>query len=373
MPTTILIDTHNTSEQQQQQQQQQIGSNRSSYIHLLAGGLAGTLGAVLTCPLEVIKTRYQSSKISVSKEYNYLNLRSSMSNTVRYNIYRSMSSQNKRPSIIAAFRYILKYEGIPGLFKGIVPNLLGVAPSRAIYFFAYANTKSFLVEEMERETPMVHVTSAATAGIAMSTCTNPIWFVKTRLQLDQGNLRALDVVRNIYRQSGFRGFYKGISASYMGVSETIVHFVIYEQLKAQLQLMQANQNRTSDEPDLFDFFSYLGAAACSKSCASTLCYPHEVIRTRLREEGTKYRTLIQTIRTVIYEEGMPGLYRGLLTHLIRQIPNTAIMMSTYEIVIALCLTNTTAPSTVEVTTVQTTKVILKKVDAEANALKEAEA
>ena len=81
---------------------------------------------------------------------------------------------------------------------------------RAIYFFAYANTKSFLVERMERETPLVHVTSAATAGktrlifrglrltydddlssssfqgLAMSTCTNPLWFLKTRLQLDQG-------------------------------------------------------------------------------------------------------------------------------------------------------------------------------------------
>ena len=36
--------------------------------------------------------------------------------------------------------------------------------SRAIYFFAYANTKTFLVEEFERETPLVHVTSAAAAG-----------------------------------------------------------------------------------------------------------------------------------------------------------------------------------------------------------------
>jgi solute carrier family 25 protein 33/36 len=97
---------------------------------LFANRLAGTFGAVLTCPLEVIKTRYQSSKSSVSKEYNHLNLSSSMSNTVTYNMRRSMPFSNKRPSIIAAFRYILKYEGVPGLFKGLVPNLVGVAPSR---------------------------------------------------------------------------------------------------------------------------------------------------------------------------------------------------------------------------------------------------
>jgi solute carrier family 25 protein 33/36 len=130
----------------------------------------------------------------------------------------------------------------------------------------------------------------------------------------------MDVIRNVYRDNGVRGFYKGISASYVGVSETIVHFVIYEQIKAQLQVIQLSQNRSPDDPDLFNFLSYLGAAACSKSCASTLCYPHEVIRTRLREEGTKYRTFIQTFKTVWLEESFAGLYRGLLTHLIRQIP-----------------------------------------------------
>ncbi|GBP28409.1 Solute carrier family 25 member 36-A [Eumeta japonica] len=31
-------------------------------IHLVAGGVAGTAGAVVTCPLEVVKTRLQSSK-----------------------------------------------------------------------------------------------------------------------------------------------------------------------------------------------------------------------------------------------------------------------------------------------------------------------
>ena len=35
------------------------------------------------------------------------------------------------------------------------------------------------------------------------------------------------------------------------------------------------------------------------------------------------------------EEGYRGMYRGLVTQLIRQIPNTAIMMSTYEAVVYL--------------------------------------
>lgn len=66
-----------------------------------------------------------------------------------------------------------------------------------------------------------------------------------------------------------------------------------------------------------------------------LLYFAEVIRTRLREEGTKYNSFFQTLKTVPKEEGYRALYRGLTTHLVRQIPNTAIMMCTYELVVYL--------------------------------------
>lgn len=59
----------------------------------------------------------------------------------------------------------------------------------------------------------------------------------------------------------------------------------------------------------------------------------EVVRTRLREEGNKYLYFWQTTNTIIVEEGPRGLYRGLTTQLVRQIPNTAIMMATYEAIV----------------------------------------
>lgn len=61
-------------------------------------------------------------------------------------------------------RYIIQNEGGRGLFKGLGPNLVGVAPSRAIYFCAYAQSKAFLNDVFEPETPIVHILSAACAG-----------------------------------------------------------------------------------------------------------------------------------------------------------------------------------------------------------------
>ena len=57
----------------------------------------------------------------------------------------------------------------------------------------------------------------------------------------------------------------------------------------------------------------------------------------MREEGSRYRSFFQTLFLVFKEEGRAGLYRGLSTQLIRQIPNTAIVMATYEAVVHLLM------------------------------------
>lgn len=67
---------------------------------------------------------------------------------------------------------------------------------------------------------------------------------------------------------------------------------------------QLNEERTSR-----DFLEFMIAGAISKTVASCVAYPHEVARTRLREEGNKYRTFWQTLGTVWREEGKAGLYR----------------------------------------------------------------
>ena len=44
----------------------------------------------------------------------------------------------------------------------------------------------------------------------------------------------------------------------------------------------------------------------------------------------KYTGLLQTLRLVIHEEGVGSLYGGLSAHLMRVIPNAAVMFFIYE-------------------------------------------
>ncbi|XP_030810176.1 solute carrier family 25 member 36 [Camarhynchus parvulus] len=309
-------------------------SQRDTLVHLFAGGCGGTVGAILTCPLEVVKTRLQSSSVTLYISEVHLNTL----NGATVNRVARVS-----PGPLHCLKMILQNEGPRSLFRGLGPNLVGVAPSRAIYFGAYSNCKEKLNKIFNPDSTQVHMISAGVAGFTAITTTNPIWLVKTRLQLDARNrgekrMSAFECARKVYRLDGFRGFYRGMSASYAGISETVIHFVIYESIKKKLleyKTAGAMDNEEESVKEASDFVRMMMAAATSKTCATSIAYPHEVVRTRLREEGTKYRSFFQTLSLLVREEGYSSLYRGLTTHLIRQIPNTAIMMSTYEVVVYL--------------------------------------
>ncbi|XP_063244226.1 mitochondrial carrier protein Rim2 [Bacillus rossius redtenbacheri] len=346
-------------------------SQRDTFIHLVAGGVAGTVGAIVTCPLEVVKTRLQSShggfvvlpRIAAPGDGSHVTCRTMPPPCQRRRITtvapRSSTqilaisslqgpSGSQSMGLVQCLRHIVEHEGPRALFKGLGPNLVGVAPSRAIYFCAYSKSKAFFNSVLSPDTALVHVCSASCAGFVASTATNPIWFVKTRLQLDFARngqrMTAAQCIKRIYAQRGLVGFYKGITASYFGISETVIHFVIYEAIKAKLIAYRGHQH--DDTKTSKDFLEFMMAGATSKTIASCIAYPHEVARTRLREEGSKYRAFWQTLATVVQEEGYRGLYRGLGTQLVRQIPNTAIMMSTYEAVVYV-LTKYLCPPSVE--------------------------
>uniref|UniRef100_A0A8C2EF93 Solute carrier family 25 member 36b n=1 Tax=Cyprinus carpio TaxID=7962 RepID=A0A8C2EF93_CYPCA len=277
-------------------------------IRLFSGGegCGGTVGAILTCPLEVVKTRLQSSSITLCISEMHLST-----------VNGASVARVAPPGPLHCLRLILEKEGPRSLFRGLGPNLIGVAPSRF---------------------PLL-----PQSGFTAITATNPIWLIKTRLQLDarkrgERRMNAFECVRRVYQTDGLRGFYRGMSASYAGISETVIHFVIYESIKQRLLDAKAASHMDGAEDtakDASDFMGMMLAAATSKTCATCIAYPHEVIRTRLREEGTKYRSFFQSLSLVIREESYRALYRGLTTHVVRQIPNTAVMMCTYEFVVYL--------------------------------------
>lgn len=87
------------------------------------------------------------------------------------------------------------------------------------------------------------------------------------------SLTVRQCIKQSYATHGLTGFYKGITASYYGVSETVIHFVIYEAIKAKLRDMKG-QTIDDEDRSLLDFLEFMGAGATSKTIATCIAYPH---------------------------------------------------------------------------------------------------
>ncbi|KAF2397498.1 mitochondrial carrier protein-like protein rim2 [Trichodelitschia bisporula] len=317
-----------------------------SWAHFLAGGAGGMTSATLTAPLDVLKTRLQSDyykqQLQASRATRGIPNPSTMS-------FTRSSLLHIRETFQILFA-IPRAEGWRALFKGLGPNLIGVVPARAINFYSYGNGKKFISNYFNngQEAAWVHLIAAASAGLITGTATNPIWLVKTRLQLDKSHARegggreyknALDCVVKTVRHEGIRGLYRGLSASYLGVSESTLQWVLYEQGKRKLalreeRLVASGRLRTAWD----DTVSYTGnmfVAGSAKLFAAIITYPHEVVRTRLRQAPMqngrlKYTGLAQCFKLIFIEEGIAGLYGGLIPHMMRVVPSAAIMFGVYE-------------------------------------------
>lgn len=288
---------------------------------LLSGGVAGTIASSITNPLEVIKTQLQSSSEA----------------------FGDFACGRGNPLAVA--RKILAENGPSGFFRGLSPTLVGIIPSRSVYFYAYQRSKTVLGPLFPEGSPINALISGLLAGLTGNTLTNPIWMVKTRMQLfadpSAGQVAYKgygDVIATIFREEGVKGFYKGIQASYWGCTEGAIQFVIYEHLKTRLLKysnikLRAQGLQPTQELSAWTIF---WSAAAAKMVASVLTYPHEVARTRMREQARlgafKYNGMWQTIRLVAKEEGRMGLYGGIGVHLMKVVPNSALMFLTYEVV-----------------------------------------
>ncbi|RPD55101.1 mitochondrial carrier [Lentinus tigrinus ALCF2SS1-7] len=298
--------------------------DKNPWAHLLAGAAGGLSSTLLTSPLDVLKTRLQSSLVQ----------RHLPSQPVPAHFLGVWSRH-----VTGVMRDIYHAEGWRGLFRGLGPSLSGVVPSMALKFYVYGNCKRLGASMLDcaEDTALVHAQAAVAASMTVATVMNPVFVIKTRLQLDvRGS--SLNCVRRILQEEGIRGLYRGLGASYLGTVETAFHLVLYEQLKQVLRPMSTGPNTQGDMTwghAIKGWVGTSGAAGFAKLAAVLVTYPHEVLRTRLRqapkENGVrKYVGLVQCFRLVRAEEGLAGLYGGMTAHLMRSVPSAFITFGVYE-------------------------------------------
>lgn len=130
---------------------------------------------------------------------------------------------------------VIRHEGFAGLYRGLVPQLMGVAPEKAIKLTVNDLVRDKLTPTDGQKLPAyAEILAGACAGASQVVFTNPLEIVKIRLQVageiaGGGKVSALGVVKEL----GLFGLYKGARACLLrDVPFSAIYFPAYAHTKA---------------------------------------------------------------------------------------------------------------------------------------------
>jgi len=289
-----------------------------------AGAIAGLVSRFCIAPLDVLKIRLQ---------LQYHSLSDPLSNPLR-------RVQQPPAGVLQVARDIFRHEGITGFWKGNVPAEGLYLSYGAVQFLTYRSTNQALDKLSDKGGIALpgaakSFISGAVAGTTATTVTYPLDLLRTRFAA-QGTERVyeglLASVRDITRNEGYAGFFRGLTA---GVAQVVPYmglfFALYEGSKVTLSTVHLPFGSG-------DAVAGVAASVLSKSAV----FPLDTIRKRLQVQGpnrSKYfggripvyeRGVVGTLSMIVGKEGWRGLYRGLSVSLIKAAPTSAVTMWTYE-------------------------------------------
>ncbi|ESR38844.1 Folate transporter 1 [Citrus sinensis] len=297
----------------------ELKSGQWQWENATAGAIAGFATVAAMHPLDVVRTRFQVNDGRVSNLPTY---------------------KNTAHAILT----ISRLEGLRGLYAGFSPAVLGSTLSWGLYFFFYGRAKQrYSKNGKEKLNTGHHLASSAEAGALVCLCTNPVWLVKTRLQLQtplhQTRLYSglYDALTTIMKEEGWSGLYKGIVPSLFLVSHGAIQFTVYEELRKVI--VDFKSKRRKQNPDrannLLNSADYAILGGSSKIAAMLLTYPFQVIRARLQQRPSgngipRYVDSWHVIRETARFEGLRGFYRGITPNLLKNVPASSITFIVYE-------------------------------------------
>lgn len=193
--------------------------------------------------------------------------------------------------------------------------------------------------------PFVHLVSGAAAEFVSALTETPLNIVTRRLMVQGPKEYAaahlyrgpLDAFRLIFQQDGLRGLYRGFGATLLtGIPASATAFASYEWVRRHLHQFRRGYNMDSS---VEKHIVHILSGGMAGLISAVVVQPLDLALTRLqvqvhRADGQapKYRNAFHVISTVVKEEGVLALSKGLIPRILHFVPMGALGFSTYELV-----------------------------------------
>lgn len=228
---------------------------------------------------------------------------------------------------LGAAKEIYKLKGFGGFYFGLPAVLVQVAGKGAIRWSAYEQFKGGLIAV---GAPKASVDFLAGVGAGFTEAF--LWTTPTeRLKvLRQNDIKSglnrystlLGSVRTVASEHGVTGLYAGIGACGLRQASGVgVRFAVYGRIKSAI---------TTDPPQVWQSAVAGGITGCT---STVLNHPLDVAKTRIEaQDGAvkEYTGTFQCLRSVVRNEGVKALYRGIAPRLVKISAGQAITFTAYE-------------------------------------------
>jgi solute carrier family 25 (mitochondrial aspartate/glutamate transporter), member 12/13 len=294
---------------------------KTSIYNFACGSVAGAIGATVVYPIDLVKTRMQNQRSGKLAAVSGETL-----------LYRNS---------LDCFGKVIRGEGAIGLYRGLLPQLVGVAPEKAIKLTMNDLMRGLLKDKNSGNISVLgEVISGGTAGASQVIFTNPLEIVKIRLQV-QGEATKLNPghVRvgagTIVKELGIKGLYKGAGACLLrDIPFSSIYFTTYSHLKTEFfheGHLTADGSKKKLSP-----LELLSAGAIAGMPASYLATPADVIKTRLqvipRPGQQTYHGIIDAVQKIYSQEGFAAFFKGGPARVFRSSPQFGVTLLSYELI-----------------------------------------
>lgn len=267
------------------------------FIEALTGSTSSVISNAIVYPLDVITTKVQ---------------------------VRATSSAGAASSKWDLVRYIYKRSGILGFYIGMDIALIQTFWSNLAYFYIYSWIKKMYYKYKKEKGIIIELLQGALAGAISRGFTTPISVVTTRIQAgvkrssskppSSSSSGYSQIVRDIYREDGISGFWRGYKASLILTINPAITYGVYEYLKKILPPSLATT-------PLHSFF----IGAFTKSIATLVTYPYILCKTRM-QAGSR-NGITASFREALARGGLVSLFEGVGEQLMKSVICQALLFA----------------------------------------------
>eukprot|EP00532_Pseudo-nitzschia_australis_P002421 CAMPEP_0168183150 /NCGR_PEP_ID=MMETSP0139_2-20121125/12335_1 /TAXON_ID=44445 /ORGANISM="Pseudo-nitzschia australis, Strain 10249 10 AB" /LENGTH=822 /DNA_ID=CAMNT_0008104251 /DNA_START=70 /DNA_END=2538 /DNA_ORIENTATION=+ len=285
----------------------------------LLSSIAGGFGIFMVYPLDLIKTRMMNQRVP------------GVDSTRLY--YTSLDCLQK----------VIRYEGFPGLYRGLLPPLLAAGPEKFVKFTVNDMLRGVLSKDDGSSTQwLTEIISGGCAGACQLLVTNPLEIVKIRMQMQGETARifqgkGFEVPKGlglhymsftqIIQGFGMTGLYKGAAACLMrDIPFGAIYFPAYAACMDYLVNREGSTGASSS--------SILISGTLAAVPASLLTNPMDLVKTRMQVANRPgeeiYSGIGDCIRKVNQAEGPWAFFKGSFPRVARIAPQFGLSLFAYE-------------------------------------------